>query len=142
MKKTKRTTSARIVGTIAGIVVGAIISLVCLTGNWDHYEEFSLAFSKGTATKYSDYYSISSSCDVAAYQSSGTSSMKYTFYYKNRSKSQWNTIKSGVTFKKNGEDNTIILGNYPGATFLDVQIKGYKTAGTDTYSKICGFIGY
>lgn len=138
----KKIFSARIKGTLIGILAGAIVSLVTLTANWSHNETFDLPFAKGVATRYSNYYSISASCDVAAYQASGNSSMKYTFYYKKRTASKWTTIRSAVSFAKNGESNIRVLGNYPGAVFQDVQIKVYKTQGTGTYSKICGYIGY
>lgn len=141
-KTSKKLVRAKISGTVIGLIIGTVVSLWTLTRNWDSYQTFNLYYSAGDKTKYTGYYSIDRSVDVAVYQETGNSSMKYTFYYARRGASKWTTIKSGVKFKSNGQSKTTLIGTYSGGRFRDVRIKGYKTAGTNKASKVCGYLGY
>ncbi|MPW26369.1 hypothetical protein GC105_11275 [Alkalibaculum sp. M08DMB] len=131
--------SARAWGIIIGIV-GIIIGVIFATYNWSAYAEANLTFPANTQTRYSDYLNIGSSVDVAAAQDYGSTSCKYNVYYMKRGASQWTTIKNGLNFSRN--DSAKVIGSYSAGKFRDVRIKGYKTYGTSSSSKLLVYVGW
>ena len=131
--------------TIISIIVGVvgIAASLISTYNWSNQAVCTLTFAKDVQTKYTDYYDIGESCDVALYQNSGSSSCKYKIYYMKRNGSKWNQIgNKEYSFSKNGDDYAKVIGSYSASAWLDVRVKGYKTAGTSAKSEITVIIGY